>query len=548
MEREEDRVDTLLADGLPDVAGDAPPVDEPRNSESLDEEDNTLRPRFIRKVTEALDDDDQERVYDLVEPLHPADIADLFELIGGEYRAPLARAINDLLGSEVMAEMNDWVRDDLVEELEPEEVAELAEQMETDDAVAMIEDLDEEDQQAVLAEMEPEDRAAIESALSFPEESAGRLMSRDFIAVPEHLTVGDLIDYMRESRDLATEFWEVFIVDPKHRPVGTCMLSWILRAPRHVALSDVMKRDQTLIPVTMDQEEVALRFQKYALISAAVVDESGRLVGQITVDDVVHIIQEEAGEDVLLLAGAGEGDINEPVVDSYKARVRWLIANLFTALVASFIISRFEGTIERMVALATLMQIVAGVGVPQISAVANVAAALQGTGVPLIADGGRIVNTSSGLARFSLPGYAAYAAMKGGIEVLTRYLAKELGLKRQWLHATKLGFIHPRTGDFMQVFSGRKYWPMDPRPHEVLDVQDAHDLVERAVIDRIATAGRGGNTGVDLGGLRLHAQHLPWSPEKNGANPLLPIHPFGPPSALQLFKTRNVVFCCRRGR
>jgi magnesium transporter len=154
----------------------------------------------------------------------------------------------------------------------------------------------------------------------------------------------------------------VFVVDALHKPVGTCALSWILRTPRGVALADVMKRDQTLIPVTMDQEEVALRFQKYALISAAVVDETGRLVGQITVDDVVHIIQEEAGEDVLLLSGAGEGDINEPIRESYVSRVRWLIANLLTATVASSVISMFEGTIARMVALATLMPIVAGLG------------------------------------------------------------------------------------------------------------------------------------------------------------------------------------------
>ena len=152
------------------------------------------------------------------------------------------------------------------------------------------------------------------------------------------------------------------MVDERHHPVGTCMLSWILRTPRHVAVADVMKREQTLIPVDMDQEEVALRFQKYALISAAVVDQSGRLVGMITVDDIVHIIQEEASEDALLLSGVGEGDINESVVESYKARVRWLIANLGTALVAATIIGLFEGTISRMVALAALMPIVAGVG------------------------------------------------------------------------------------------------------------------------------------------------------------------------------------------
>jgi len=176
------------------------------------------------------------------------------------------------------------------------------------------------------------------------------------------MTVGDLIDFLREGRDFPNEFWEVFIVDPKHHPVGTCMLSWIMRSPRHIALADVMKRNQTLIPVTMDQEEVALRFQKYALISAAVVDEDGRLVGQITADDVVHIIQEEAGEDVLLLSGAGDGDINEPIRESYISRVRWLVANLATASIASGVIAIFEGTIAQMVALATLMPIVAGLG------------------------------------------------------------------------------------------------------------------------------------------------------------------------------------------
>jgi len=349
----EDRA--LPTDGMA-IADDAS-----RDPEVLDEE-NTLKPEFVRRVREALAAGEDGEVYDLVEPLHHADIADLFELIEAVERPALARAISDLMGSEVYAELNDHVRELIVEALPAEAVADIAEQLDTDDAVAMIEDLDEADQQAVLAEMEPEDRAAIESALSYPEESAGRLMSRDFVAVPEHMSVGDLIDYMREQGDLATEFWEVFIVDARHHPIGTCALSWILRSPRQVALADVMKRDQTLIPVTMDQEEVALRFQKYALISAAVVDEAGRLVGQITVDDVVHVIQEEAGEDVLLLSGAGEGDINEPIRESYAARVRWLVANLITALLGATIISSFGGAIEKLVALAALSPMVASIG------------------------------------------------------------------------------------------------------------------------------------------------------------------------------------------
>ncbi|MFC4296118.1 magnesium transporter [Novosphingobium tardum] len=338
-----------------------PAAEAARLSESLDDE-NRLKPEFVRRVREALDAGDREAVYEAVEPLHPADIADLFELFDEDDRLALAGAISDLMGGEVIAELNDHVRELLVEALPPDAVADFAEQMETDDAVALIEDLDADDRQAVLAELDPEDRAAIESALAYPEETAGRLMQRDLVAVPEHMTVGGLIDYLREHADLTTEFWEVFVVDPLHRPVGTCQLSWILRTPRTVALTDVMKRDQTLIPVGMDQEEVALRFQKYALISAAVVDDSGRLVGQLTVDDIVHIIQEEAGEDVLLLSGAGDGDINEPIALTVRTRLTWLVVNLGTAIVAASVVGMFQGAIARFALLAVLMPIVSGMG------------------------------------------------------------------------------------------------------------------------------------------------------------------------------------------
>ncbi|KQM96428.1 MULTISPECIES: magnesium transporter [unclassified Sphingomonas] len=333
---------------------------EPETSE-LDEDDR-LKPEFVRAVCDAVENGDDEAVRDLVEPLHPADLADLFELVPGEQRAALAAAIPERLNGDVLAEMNDWVRDAVIDALTATQVADLAAQLDTDDAVAIIEDLDDDDQRAVLRALDPDDRAAIEEALSYPEESAGRLMQRELVAVPEHWSVGDALDYLRADEVLTTDFWEIFVVDPAHKPVGTCQLSWILRTPRSVAIADVMAREQTLIPVDMDQEEVALRFQKYALISAAVVDSSGRLAGMITVDDVVHIIQAEAGEDALLLSGAGEGDINEPIRDSYKARVRWLITNLITALLPATIIGAFGATIDRMVTLAALMPIVAGLG------------------------------------------------------------------------------------------------------------------------------------------------------------------------------------------
>jgi magnesium transporter len=340
----------------------ADPIRELEAANSRFDEDDNLKSAFVREVLDAAAAGDGERVRELASPLHPADIADLFEQAPSDARESLAQALADLLDSDVIAELNEHVREELIDTLDPSEVANIASDMDTDDAVAIIEDMEEEDQRAVLRALSPDDRAAIEEALSYPEDSAGRLMQRDLIAVPQHMTVGGVIDYLRENQDLTTDFWEVFIVDPQHKPIGTCHLSWILRTPRSVPMADIMKREQTLIPIDMDQEEVALRFQKYGLISAAVIDAGGRLVGMITVDDVVHVIQEEAGEDILKLSGAGDGDINEPIFESYVSRVRWLIANLITALVAASIIRAFEGTIQQMVALAALMPIVAGVG------------------------------------------------------------------------------------------------------------------------------------------------------------------------------------------
>ncbi|MBB3693879.1 magnesium transporter [Sphingomonas sp. BK580] len=326
------------------------------------DEDDRLKPEFVRAVIDAVQAGDVAEAHALVEPLHPADIADLFELTPENCRRDLAAAIADLVDADVFAEMNDYVRESLIDALDARQVADIASELDTDDAVAIIEDMEPEDQREVLRAMEPDDRAAIEEALSYPEESAGRLMQRDLIAVPEHWTVGDALDYLRRDDGLTTDFWEIYVVDPAHHPVGTCMLSWVLRAPRSVAVADVMQREQTLIPVDMDQEEVALRFQKYALISAAVVDGAGRLVGMITVDDVVHIIQQEAGEDTLLLSGAGEGDINEPIRLTVKTRLTWLVVNLATAMLAASVVGLFQGAIARYAVLAVLMPIVSGMG------------------------------------------------------------------------------------------------------------------------------------------------------------------------------------------
>jgi len=347
---------------MSDIELSVDPAAEEEEVETQLDEDDRLKGDFVRAVQDAVEAGDDEGARALVEPLHPADIADLFELTPQEDRAALARAVTDLLDAEVFAEMNDYVREDLIDALEPHQVADLASELDTDDAVAIIEDMDADDQREVLRAMEPDDRAAIEEALSYPEESAGRLMQRELIAVPEHWTVGDTIDYLRGHEELTTDFWEVFVVDPAHKPIGTVALSWILRTPRGIPIGDVMQREQTLIPVDMDQEEVALRFQKYALISAAVTDGNGRLVGMITVDDVVHIISEEASEDILRLSGAGDGDINEPIALTVRTRVIWLIINLGTAMVAAGVVGLFEAEIAKFALLAALMGIVSGMG------------------------------------------------------------------------------------------------------------------------------------------------------------------------------------------
>ena len=333
----------------------------PAHSRAIDEEDR-LRPEFVDTVLDAVDAGDDETARKLVQPLHPADIADLIELAHRDEREGLVKALAGIISPDVLAEMNDYVREGLLDEMEPQQVADIAGQLDTDDAVALIEDLDRDEQQAVLRAMAPDDRAAVEEALGYPEDSAGRLMQRDVCCVPAHWKVGQVIDYLRSTADLPTDFWEVFVVSADHHPVGTCKLSTILRTPRATSVGDIMSREQTLIPVDMDQEDVALRFQKYALVSAAVVDDAGRLVGMITVDDVVHIIQEEAGEDVLLLSGAGEGDINEPIPLTVRRRLFWLVINLGTAILAASVVSLFQGEIGKYAVLAVLMPIVAGMG------------------------------------------------------------------------------------------------------------------------------------------------------------------------------------------
>ena len=310
-------------------------------------------------MRDALDAHDVERVRRLVKPLHYTDVADLLERLSPEQRHEAVEAIRPDMSPDVLIELDEAVRDEVVDQLGIRDVAAAVTEMDTDDAVEVIEYLDEDVQQQVLEALPAEERALVEEALAYPEESAGRLMQRDFVAVPAFWTVGETIDHMRTAPDLPDAFYDIFVVDPMHRPIGKLPLSRVARSRRPVRVSDIMRTNHTLIPVAMDQEEIAQLFRRLDLVSAAVVDEAGRLVGTITVDDVVDVIDEEAEEDMLHLAGVGETDVHMPAFSTARRRTRWLLVTVVKSILASAVISQFEVTIEKMVALAVLMPIAA---------------------------------------------------------------------------------------------------------------------------------------------------------------------------------------------
>ncbi|HAC58437.1 MAG TPA: magnesium transporter, partial [Rhodobiaceae bacterium] len=320
--------------------------------------EEALSPGFVRSVVDAVDRADAAQARELVLPLRPADLAELFELLRNDEREDLVRMLGTDLNPEVLSELDESVRDHVIELLDPKDIAAALTEMDSDDAVYLLEDMDEAEQRLILEQLPATERAALEQSLDYPEYSAGRLMQRELVAVPPFWDVGQTIDYMREADELPDEFYEIFVVDAAYKPMGTVPLSRVMRTKRPIKVSEIMETEQTLIPVTMDQEDVALQFSKYDLISAAVVDEAGRLVGVITVDDIVEVISEEAAEDIRLLAGVGEEAISDSVFQTTRSRFPWLFVNLFTAVIAASVIALFDAAIEQMVALAVLMPIV----------------------------------------------------------------------------------------------------------------------------------------------------------------------------------------------
>ncbi len=317
---------------------------------------------FVRSVVAALDERDRARVRHLIAPLHPADAADLIQRLNDEERHVLVEALHPEIDPKVLSELDETVRDAVIEQLGTDEVAAAVTELDTDDAVDLIEDLDAEVQQEVLKAIPAVERVMLETGLAYPEDSAGRLMQRELVAVPAFWSVGEVIDHLRTAEDLPDDFYDLFIVDPRHRPVGKIPLSRVLRTKRPVAVGDIMLAQFITVPVDMDQEEVAFLFRQRDLVSAPVVEADGRLMGVITVDDVVDVIDEEAEEDIMHLGGVTGDDLYRAVLATTRSRFSWLLVNLLTAIVASIVIFQFKDTIEKIVALAVLMPIVASMG------------------------------------------------------------------------------------------------------------------------------------------------------------------------------------------
>lgn len=322
-----------------------------------------LSDEAVREILDALDAGQDQRLKSLIIDLEHADAADLLEHLSSEEREKVLIVLGKDFASEILAELGEVVRDEVVDILGVDVLAAAVEELESDDALYLVEDLEKEEQEELLKSLSSEDRAIIEQGLSFPEDSAGRMMQREVVAMPSFFTVRQAIDHLMGQPDEAPDhFYDLFVIDPRYHPIGRVTLSRLLCADRAVTLEDIMDADVHPIPATMDQEEVAFLFRQRNWITAMVVDEDGRLLGAVTVDDIVDVIDEEAADDMLGLAGVSEGDIYRAAMGTCRDRFSWLFLNLGAAFLVSSVVGLFEKTIEEIVALAILMPIVASMG------------------------------------------------------------------------------------------------------------------------------------------------------------------------------------------
>jgi magnesium transporter len=325
-------------------------------------EDGSIRADFLDRIVDQIDSENIEGLAASVTNLHESEMGDLLETLEREPRGKLVRLLGSRFDFSALTEVDEAIRMEIVESLPNDQVAEAVQALDSDDAVYILEDLDEDDQAEILAKLPFTERIRLRRSLDYPEDSAGRRMQTEFVAVPPYWSVGQTIDYMRDSDDLPTTFSQIFVIDPTFHLVGAIDLDRILRTKRPVKIEDVMHETRHAIPAEMDQEEAAQIFEQYDLLSAAVVDENERLVGVLTIDDVVDVIQEEADEDIRRLGGVGDEELSDSVIETTKSRFLWLLINLATAVMASGVIGLFDATISQMVALAVLMPIVASMG------------------------------------------------------------------------------------------------------------------------------------------------------------------------------------------
>ena len=317
---------------------------------------------FISTFSNNIENRNVDFINQTLNDLHAADIANLIENLNIETRTKLIEIESFNIDPEIFIELNESVQSEVLQQLSIESLTKIIRRLESDNAIKILENLNKESKEKVLEKLPPKDKFLLQEGLSYPEDSAARIMQREFTAVPSNWTVGQTIDYLREDKDLPEEFLEIFIVDNDFKPIGTVPSSRVLRTPRDSKMNLIMTEMPVLISVNMDKEEVGHAFENYNLVSAGVVNKENKLVGMITADDVVTVVQEEAEEDALRLAGVGDEEITDSVLLKTKRRFNWLLLNLFTALLATWVISFFGASIEQMVALAFLMPIVASMG------------------------------------------------------------------------------------------------------------------------------------------------------------------------------------------
>lgn len=327
-----------------------------------DSPDAGLDARMIGRILAAVDSDDKDRLNEFLDQLHPADIADLLEQITSDEREALLSMWTSEVVGDVLSELDESLREEVLDVIAPETLSQAVRELDTDDVVDLVEDLDPERQDEILQALEASDRIAVRQALTYPEESAGRLMQREVVTAPEYWTVGEMIDFLRAAPELPEQFYHVTLVDPGIRPVGDVTLGRVLSSRRDVLLRDIVEDNFRTIRVDATDEDVAYVFNQYHIISAPVVDDANRLVGVITIDDAMIVLSDEAEEDLLRLAGVGEGSLSDRTLETVKARLPWLTVNLVTANISALVIAQFEGSIEKIVALAVLMPIVASMG------------------------------------------------------------------------------------------------------------------------------------------------------------------------------------------